>query len=182
MEQHQLIHLSNEELLKKYQQADTLAFNEFFERNKKLIFHYLLWRLRNRSDAEDAFQKTFFRIHQHILKYDANQSALGWVMTIAKHAAFDLNSRRAFVTQSFDEGHSEKIDTQSEGMLEARSLLVGIVATLEPEEQRLLERRFFYEDSFDEIGDKEGWSPENTRQKVSRLVRRLKARMIESAS
>lgn len=76
---------SNEELLRRYQNADPRAFDEFFRRTKTLVYGYLLARLKNRGDADDAFQETYFRIHRYIDTFDPSRNALAWVMTIARN-------------------------------------------------------------------------------------------------
>jgi len=170
--------LSNEALLGRYQRADSEAFDEFFNRHKNLIFNFLLLRLRNRADAEDAFQKTFLRIHHYILSYDPGQSALGWVMTIARNVAFDLRARRQS-SMSLDKTDPGELMTEPLPALEARSTLEGLLSLLDGKERLLIERRFLSKDSFEEIGRSEGWSPDNARQQVSRLVRKLKAQIGE---
>ena len=80
---------TNEELLARYQSLDSDAFDLFFERNHSLVFNYLLSRLKNRPEAEEAFQQTFLRIHRYIQSYDPAQNAVGWVFTIARNVSFD---------------------------------------------------------------------------------------------
>lgn len=169
-----LKHASNEELLRRYQQADVESFNEFFERHRRLVFHYLFSRIRNVAETEEAFQKTFMRVHKYILKYDSSQSALGWVMTIARNVAFDLRPKHQR-TQSLDDTPDTVGSTESEGILEARNVLKRILDGLDPLERKLIERRFLADESFEEIGAGEGWSQDNTRQRFSRLLRKLRS-------
>lgn len=173
-----LSHLSNEELLTRYQAADVSAFDEFFERNRRLVFHYLYSRLGSVPEAEDAFQKTFFRIHRYILKYDPRQSALGWVMTIARNVAIDLYPKRPPV-ESLNETHTADSFGDPGDNLEARNTLAALMEQLEPRERRLIERRFLNDDSFEEIARDEGWTAQNARQRTSRLLRKLRSQLTE---
>lgn len=170
--------LSNEELLHRYQSADAEAFEAFFERNRRLIFHYLYGRLGSVQEAEDAFQKTFLKIHRYILKYDRTQSALGWVFAIARNVAIDTYSLRKETETKLDTETKGPVTSPTE-ILEAREKLARLLADLSPIERRLVERRFLSEDSFDQIGREQGWSAANTRQKTSRLLRKLRAHMAD---
>ncbi len=170
--------LSDQSLLERYQQADAAAFDEFFRRHKTTVFGYLMVRLRDRAEAEEAFQRTFLRIHKYILNYDPQRSALGWVMGIARNTAYDCHAARSkalALVQDLDPV------CPASSALEARSALSGIMANLAPADRRLLERRFFCEESFSEIAGSEGWSVDNTRQRISRLMRRLRAHFSDSA-
>jgi RNA polymerase sigma-70 factor (ECF subfamily) len=166
-------HLTNEELLARYQAADPDAFEAFFERNRRLVFQYLYSRLGTVQDAEEAFQKTFFKIHRYIGKYDPSQSALGWVMTIARNVAFDLYPKRA-AAESLENVPAEQL-AKSDESVEARDALVALLEQLDPRERRLIERRFLHEESFEAIAKDEGWSVQNARQRTSRLVRKLRS-------
>ncbi len=170
--------VSNEELLKRYQHADLAAFYEFFKRNRGLIFHFLLSRLGNQAEAEEALQKTFLRIHRFILRYDSAQSALGWVITIAKHVAYDLRAQH-IPFQPLEDIDPASHSCENEAALEARSALSSILQSLEVHDRRLLEKRLFLDESFEDIAKEEGWTVDNTRQKVSRLIRRLKSQFAE---
>lgn len=170
--------LSNEELLVKYQEAEKEAFQVFYERHKNLIMSFLMTKLRNTTDAEEAFQETFFRIHRFILKYDPKQSSLGWVFTIAKNAAIDVmakNQRLAQLkTARAQETSHEDVAGSSQLVVEARQELQDLLSRLSPEEQELIKYRFIDGESYEEIAARLEIKTDTTRQKLSRLLRRIK--------
>jgi RNA polymerase sigma factor (sigma-70 family) len=131
--------LTDEELLAAYQRADTAAFEEFFRRHKRLIYSFLYSKLGTKWDAEEAFQKTFLKIHRYILKYDPTQSALGWVITIARNVAWDLKPKQ-MAPANIDEVSSIELSIDHEAVLEARKTLEELVRQLAPKEQNLIER------------------------------------------
>ncbi len=94
MEAQRVCHLSNEQLLARYQQGDAVAFDEFFKRSHKVIYNFLLSRLKVQSDAEDALQQSFLKLHRYILSYDPRQNALSWALTIARNVMSDVRSAR----------------------------------------------------------------------------------------
>ena len=158
-------------------QADVAAFEEFFARHKQLIYSYLRSRL-SPGDADEAFQRTFLKIHKYILKYDSTQSALGWVMTIARNVANDFKPTQARAL-TLEEVSEFELSVDDQGAVEARRTLEALVKDLSPSDKSLIERRFLDEESFENIAKERGWSVVNTRQKISRLIRRLRAQASE---
>lgn len=165
---------TNEELLERYRHADFDAFNVFYKRHQRLIFNFLLARLGHRADAEEAFQETFVRLHRSILSYDSAQNALGWTFAIARNISVDLirqKSRRGPTMA----GEDIAIGDRNESTLAARQELERLLAVLSFEERTLLVSRFFQEESFAEIADRQGVTEVSARQKVSRLLKKLKS-------
>lgn len=165
---------TNEELLSRYQDAEFEAFDLFYRRHHALILGYLHTRLGNRPDAEEVFQETFVRIHRSIQSYDPSQSALAWVFTIARNVAVDYtrrSRRQRFVALEDDVA---AVVPRSEEALVAREELGRVLARLSADERELLESRFLADDSFDAIAERRGTSAANARQKLSRLLKKLK--------
>jgi RNA polymerase sigma-70 factor (ECF subfamily) len=166
---------SNEELLARYRNADFEGFDLFYKRHHALLLQFLCSRLGNRADAEEVFQETFIRIHNSILTYDPRQSALAWVFTIARNTAVDHARKRG--RQSIPNGETEEVAVaaRDEAALAARQELARLAARLTDEERELLESRFISDDSFEEIAERQGISSANARQKLSRLLKKVKS-------
>jgi RNA polymerase sigma-70 factor (ECF subfamily) len=143
---------SNESLLERYQNGDFEGFDLFYRRNSKIIFAFLLTRLRFRTDAEEAFQDTFLKIHKAIETYDPAQSALGWVFTIAKNAALDtLRRRRRHPVNFIMDDLSEQ--SGIEETVSAKEQLDQLIEQISDAERRLLKARFLDEEPFESIAD-----------------------------
>lgn len=164
---------TNEELLECYRQADFNAFNIFYKRHQRLLFNFLLVRLGNRVDAEEAFQETFVRLHKTIMKYDSTQNALGWTFTIARNIAVDLMRRRRRQGPTMATADIA-VAGRDEVALAARQELERLLSSLASADQALLTSRFWAGESFDEIATHHGVTPANIRQRVSRLLKKLK--------
>jgi RNA polymerase sigma-70 factor (ECF subfamily) len=165
---------SDEELLRRYQAADFAAFDLLYRRHERLVLGFLRAKLRDGADAEEAFQETFLKLHRSIARYDPAQGALGWILTIARNAAIDV-ARRKQVRR----GVRVDADTVGEAprqiaALEARAELAALTAGLSAAERALLERRLVDEESYEELAGELGLSEVNVRQRLSRLVRRLR--------
>lgn len=137
-----------------------------------MIFQFLLVRLRNQADAEEAFQETFLRIHRFITSYDESQTALAWVFTIARNVAIDsFKNRKATVD----------IDTvtlvsqaKADVVLIAREELKAMLDKLSHDEKILLQRRLLDDSAFEEISSETGISNISLRKRFSRLIRKLR--------
>ncbi len=162
----------DDELLVRYQGGDFAAFDAFYIRNHELIFRFLMFRLRNRSDAEDAFQETFLRIHRSIGSYKKGSKALPWVFTVAKNVAIDFVKRRKS-TVSIEEGDAV-IDARTHDVLQLRQELELLLRKLTKQEQELLHRRLLDDDDFESLALAMKANPVNLRQRFSRLIRRLR--------
>jgi RNA polymerase sigma-70 factor (ECF subfamily) len=163
----------DDEYLARYQNGDFTGFDRFYQKNHALIFQFLLHRLHNRADAEEAFQETFLRIHRFITTYDKRQKALAWVFTIARNVAIDFHKHR--------QPHAPINDADAvavprvQDALEAREELTAMLAKLSEPERELLENRLLNDDGFEEIASQIGTTPTNVRQKFSRILRKLRA-------
>ena len=168
---------SNEQLLKRYQTSDPEAFEEFYLRNKKIVFNFLLARLGNAQDAEEVFQESFLRIHRQILKYDARKSALSWTFSIARNAAIDLLRKKRVRQGVVNKVNLDNL--KSEGFridlaIEARQELGRLLVDLNEQEQKIITDKLIEQKSYSEIAIELGCAEGSARQKVSRLLRKLR--------
>lgn len=159
--------------MERYQNGDFESFDLFYRRNNELIFAFLSSRLRHRADAEEAFQETFLKIHKSIPSYDPTQSAMGWVFTIARNTAIDTQRRRhRHGANHIVEDLSENARTEEK--ISAREELSQLLNLLSEEERSLLATRFLHDEPIENIAESFGITADNTRQRLSRLVKKIK--------
>lgn len=77
-------------LVKASQEGDMGAFSELFERYYDVVFRYVLFRMNDRTLAEDITQETFVRALRRIgsVTYQGRDIA-AWFVTIARNLIFD---------------------------------------------------------------------------------------------
>jgi RNA polymerase sigma-70 factor (ECF subfamily) len=77
-------------LVKASQEGDMAAFSELFERYYDVVFRYVLFRMNDRTLAEDITQETFVRALRRIgsVTYQGRDIA-AWFVTIARNLIFD---------------------------------------------------------------------------------------------
>lgn len=83
--------------------GDADAFAILVRRYEKPLYGYLRRMLGNGADAEDVFQDTFLRVHQHAGRYRRGAPFRPWVYKIATNLCRDrLRKRRRHPQLSLD--------------------------------------------------------------------------------
>jgi|GEM_PF-5257809 len=154
------------------------AFDEIFRRTNKLLYSFIVKRLPSRQDADEVFQEVYFRIHKYVATYRQEQRAIVWLYTIARHAIIDrLNANRR---RDLPEDPDTLIVVSKEESAESRllfgDLLTSLMEGLSDADKRLFCDRLLSDMDYDEIATAHGISNMNARQKVSRLMRALRAK------
>lgn len=77
-------------LLERIARGDRDAFVDFYEQFAPRVFALLMCRFRERHDAEDVLQETFWQVWQTAKCYDANRSTPEtWLFLLARSRAVD---------------------------------------------------------------------------------------------
>jgi RNA polymerase sigma-70 factor (ECF subfamily) len=98
---------SDEELMLAYVAGDRAAFEELFERYRRLLFTFLLHQTGDRLVAEDLFQEVFLRVIRARKSFRRGGGPFkSWLMTIARNAVIDMR-RRAAVRRDVDGVHRQ---------------------------------------------------------------------------
>ncbi len=77
--------LSDEELMKSFQDGKEAAFNEIVKRYKDRLVNFLYYAVGNRYTAEDLAQETFLRVYRHSHNFDTKRKFSVWIYVIAKN-------------------------------------------------------------------------------------------------
>src|SRR5687768_3240345 len=74
--------------------GDRAAFGELYDTHVDSVYRYLLYRVREPSDAEDLTSEVFTRAFANIHRYKwQGKSFLAWLYTIARNAVTDRRRR-----------------------------------------------------------------------------------------
>jgi RNA polymerase sigma-70 factor (ECF subfamily) len=77
-------------LVRRAQAGDMGAFSELFDRYYDIVFRYVLFRMNDRTLAEDITQETFLRALRRISSVSYQGRDIGaWFVTIARNLIFD---------------------------------------------------------------------------------------------
>jgi RNA polymerase sigma factor (sigma-70 family) len=161
--------ISDQELIKLYQQGNESCFEVLIKRHQRNIYTAIYLLVKNRSLAEDIFQETFIKIINTIRsdKYNEEGKFAPWAARIARNLAIDYlrkinrdvtitdsegNDVLSYISIAEESNEDKIIRTQTEHRV--RQLIKRL-----PEEQRqVLIMRQWGNMSFQEIADATGVS------------------------
>jgi RNA polymerase sigma-70 factor (ECF subfamily) len=156
------VELSDWELVQKCQAGETAAFQELVSRYYQKVYMVILGLLRNREDAMEIAQETFFRAYRKIDGFQGGSSFYTWLYRIAVNISIDARRRQKRNPLEF----REKLD----GLLEAqnavahdpfadmqdkqlREKLVAAINDLTPEHKAVIVLRTIEGLSYKDIGE-----------------------------
>lgn len=126
--------------------GDRSAFAELYDAHCDAVYRYILYRVREPSDAEDLTSEVFTRAFANIHRYRwQGKSFLAWLYTIARNAVTDRR-RRQRPTVDLDDayGLAEDGPTAHDRAVRGEQVdaLRGAVKHLTSEQQEVLVLRF----------------------------------------
>jgi len=163
--------------------GDRAAFAELYDTHVDSVYRYLLYRVREPSDAEDLCSEVFTRAFANIHRYRwQGKSFLAWLYTIARNAVTDRR-RRERPTVEIDNAFALAEDgpTAHERAVhgEAVDALRGAVRHLTTEQQEVLVLRFVENRSSREVAKMLGKNEGAIRALQFRALGRLRKLMRE---
>lgn len=126
--------------------GDRAAFAELYDTHVDSVYRYLLYRVREPSDAEDLASEVFTRAFANIHRYKwQGKSFLAWLYTIARNAVTDRRRRdRPTVELDNAYGLADSGPTAHDLAVRGENVeaLRGAVKHLTGEQQEVLVLRF----------------------------------------
>ena len=106
--------LSDWELVRKCQVGEIGAFQELVSRYHQKVYVVIVGLLRNREDALEVAQETFFRAYRKIGSFKGGSSFYTWLYRIAVNIAIDWQRRQKRNPLDFRETMDELFEQQEE--------------------------------------------------------------------
>ena len=78
-----------DELMVRYQQADSAATTALVRHVSPMLYRYFASEYGSRADAEDLLQDTWLQIHRVRHTYRPGEPVLPWIYAIARHVKVD---------------------------------------------------------------------------------------------
>lgn len=158
-----------------YQNGSDEAFTVLYRRHSARVYGFLFSRLRDRALTDDIFQATFLKLHRFRGKYDAAAPFLPWLFVVCRTEMIQrIRARNRVQARETPAAEAEDSLLNAEAPAPAEPEASVNLEGLPPQQRRALELRFGEDLSFDEIAERLHLTPENSRQLVSRAVRRLR--------
>lgn len=79
--------ISDEDLIERFQQGDTGAYESIVKRYKDQLLNFVFRFLANEEEAEDVVQETFMRVYRNRFAYSRVAKFSTWIYTIAGNLA-----------------------------------------------------------------------------------------------
>jgi len=162
--------------------GDRHAFGELYDTHVESVYRYVLYRVREPSDAEDLTSEVFTRAFANIHRYRwQGKSFLAWLYTIARNAVTD-RSRRERPTVDLDDafGVAEEGPTAHDRAVTGEQVdaLRGAVKHLTSEQQEVLVLRFVQDMSSRQVAKMLGKNEGAIRALQFRALGRLRKLLI----
>lgn len=160
---------SDEELMERYQNGDSQAFDILYGRYSGKVYGYLRRRLGVQETTDDAYQVVFMKLHRSRSLYDPSLPFAPWIFMIARNVIIDV--LRA-AKRSLEDSSSVAIERAAapEPIATPEIRLDG----LPPTQREAVELRYLQEMPFEKIATKLGITETTARQWVSRGIRKLR--------
>lgn len=163
---------SDEELMTLYQSGDYAAFECLYQRHSGRVFQYLKGKV-SVEVAKDLLQEIFMKIHRSRDQYLEQYPFLPWLFTITRNQLND------FFKQS--ESKVIKIGIEPE-LISVEAVfqtpehdLSAALSALPLQQRRAIELRYMNEWSFEKIAEEMKTTPDNTRQIISRGIKKMRS-------
>jgi RNA polymerase sigma-70 factor (ECF subfamily) len=153
---------SDWELVQKCQAGEIGAFQELVSRYHQKIYVVIVGLLRNREDALEVAQETFFRAYRKIKSFQGGSSFYTWLYRIAVNMAIDSQRRQKRNPLDFRETMDGLFEEQNEVARdpfsdvhdrELREKLAAAINDLTPEHKAVIILRTVEGLSYKDIGE-----------------------------
>ncbi len=164
------------ELMDLYAHGSQAAFEEIFRRYEDRAYRYFLRRVRCESRAADLYQELFLRLHRFRKTFDPIRPFEPWFFYIARHVLVDDWRRRYRQAEvSLEEGLLPSSEPDVQERAAALQEAERQLASLTPEEARILVDAKVWGFQYAEIAHALAKSADAVKQTASRSLRRLRA-------
>jgi RNA polymerase sigma factor (sigma-70 family) len=151
------------ELVLQAMEGEQKAYGELLGRYRDAIYFMLLKMVNNPSDAEDLTIEAFGKAFKNIKQYTPNYAFSTWLFKIATNNCIDFIRKKKLNNISIDQNShnedsmpmtipSDGLDPEENLISQQKVVLLrSVVSKLKPRYRKLIELRYFYEYSYEEI-------------------------------
>ena len=150
--------ISDEELIRRVQSGDILAFETLIKRHQARLVHVLYRITYNEKLAEEAAQDAFFSVYTHIETIDTSKKFSSFLYAVGRNCAISLLRKEKGKLVSLDTVENRESDGVSllEDIVskEERGHIREALRSLRSVHQRVIEMHYFDELSYQAIAGK----------------------------
>jgi RNA polymerase sigma factor (sigma-70 family) len=172
--------LSDQHYIDKIIQGETTAFAVLVDRYKDMIFTLGLKMIKNREEAEEVTQDTFFKIFNSLNKFKGDSKFSTWIYKIAYNTCLDRlkKNKKEDNNISIDEFSAHLIKTMDNALSaleekERKQTIQNCLNLLPSDENFLLTLFYFDDQNLEEIGKIMNITANNVKVKLFRSRQKL---------
>ncbi len=164
--------LSDEQLMKLYQDGNDSAFKILYERHSPKIYGFLSKRIRQKEKVAEIYQDVFIKIHKSKHLYKQTLPLLPWIFTVTKSVMLDeLRKDKNIVLVDLEEIENKPSQVTSQ---ESAIDIAGVLNQLPQVQRQAIELRYINDSTFEEISAQLKVNPTNARQLISRGLKKMR--------
>ncbi|MAU16884.1 MAG: RNA polymerase [Muricauda sp.] len=168
------------ELISEIRSGNTMAFSDFVDRYKDLVFTLSIRMLGSREEAEEVSQDIFIKIYKSLPKFKGDSKISTWIYRIAYNSCLDRIKKMKKTRIQTDLGHLEQIayaemDTALDRMVreERQELISRCLAMLSAEDAGILTLFYFEEKNLQELEESTNLSVNTLKVRLFRARKKL---------
>ena len=168
---------SDEILVARIADGDTLAMQSLFVRHRTPVYRWLLRFDSNESLAEDLLSEVFLDVWRHARRFESRSSVSTWLMAIARNKALSALRRRTNV--ELDEAIECTVPDPADNpevVLQKKDrgeLLRHALTSLSPKHREIIDLVYYHEKSIDEVAQILGVPPATVKTRMFYARRKL---------
>lgn len=174
------------ELMKRAQAGDASAFSEIYGRYLTPVFRYVYFRVKQREEAEDLTQTIFMKVFNGLDDIVVGTTdPLAYFYTVARNTVIDYWRKKKDVSFADNEDTISQIPDTKDSPLssviqgdQANTIKAALVH-LSDDQRQVIELKFFFDLSADEIAKRIGKSVDAVRQLQCRGLKVLRTHIHE---
>jgi RNA polymerase sigma-70 factor (ECF subfamily) len=168
--------VSDEDLMRRYADGDSAAFDELFRRYEPRAYAFFYRRTNSEERAQDLYQELFLRLHRSRAAYDPSRAFAPWFFQIANRLLID-DRRRAFRKHEVPGAEHERPSSErdSEHLLGDLEEVEQLFGELSAEERHVLVSAKVEGAGYSELARELGKSVDAVKKMASRALQRLRA-------
>jgi RNA polymerase sigma factor (sigma-70 family) len=166
---------SDAELMGRYADGDSQAFDELFRRYEGRAYAFFRRRTGSEERAQDLYQELFLRLHRFRDRYDRTQPFAPWFFRVARRVWLDELRRLHGRRESSLEARAEPVrEPDTERRVIARGELERLLAFVSGEQAQIVMAVKLGGFEYSELARDLGKSLDAVKQSGSRALRRLR--------
>ncbi|HEY6351204.1 MAG TPA: sigma-70 family RNA polymerase sigma factor [Candidatus Angelobacter sp.] len=159
-----------------------------FERYRLYVFNTALAILKDRGEAQDIVQQTFFELYRTAERFDSLKGSFpAWLFRIASHAALNrkdyLQARQFYKAREIEDAEEVLLGRAKDSLhlapQEQVHLIHELLARLKPAQRRAIELKFFEGLTADQAALRTGESPSTFENNLYRGLKKLRSLILK---